>query len=73
MRGKAPLRGFRAMRVALRVLSSSEKLAGWVTGGVLDFYFFMGPTPHAVLEQLTYIVGRPFMPPYWSLGLMNSK
>lgn len=44
-----------------------------VIGGVLDFYFFMGPTPHAVLEQLTSIVGRPFMPPYWSMGLMNSK
>ncbi len=44
-----------------------------VIGGNLDFYFLMGPTPHAVLEQLTSIVGRPFMPPYWSMGLMNSK
>ena len=26
-----------------------------------------------VLNQLTSIVGRPVMPPYWSLGLMQSK
>ena len=38
-----------------------------------DFYFFLGPTPNAVLEQLTSMVGRPMMAPYWSLGLMNSK
>lgn len=44
-----------------------------VIGGNLDFYFFMGPTPLAVLDQMTSIVGRPFMPPYWTLGLMNSK
>ena len=42
-------------------------------GGLVDLYFFMGPTPHAVIEQLTYVVGRPMMAPYWSLGLMNSK
>jgi len=44
-----------------------------VIGGNLDFYFFMGPTPLAVLDQMTSVVGRPFMPPYWTLGLMNSK
>ena len=42
-------------------------------GGLVDLYFFMGPTPNAVIEQLTYVVGRPMMAPYWSLGLMNSK
>jgi alpha-glucosidase (family GH31 glycosyl hydrolase) len=42
-------------------------------GGVLDLYFFTGPTPLEVLSQLTSIVGRPVMPPYWSLGLMQSK
>ncbi|KAH7962551.1 hypothetical protein HPB52_016856 [Rhipicephalus sanguineus] len=38
------------------------------TGGVLDFYFFMGPTPEEVVRQYTEAVGRPLMPPYWALG-----
>ncbi|XP_014807469.1 PREDICTED: maltase-glucoamylase, intestinal-like [Calidris pugnax] len=38
------------------------------TGGVLDFYVVLGPTPELVVEQYTALVGRPVMPPYWALG-----
>ncbi|XP_060535181.1 lysosomal alpha-glucosidase-like isoform X2 [Cylas formicarius] len=37
-------------------------------GGVLDFYFFMGPTPADVVAQYATLVGKPYMPPYWALG-----
>ncbi|XP_067143403.1 lysosomal alpha-glucosidase-like [Centruroides vittatus] len=37
-------------------------------GGVLDFYLFLGPTPEDVVAQYTQVVGRPALPPYWSLG-----
>ena len=55
------------------VALTSTKLQLRAVGGVLDLYFFTGPTPMEVLSQLTSVVGRPLLPPYWSLGLMNSK
>uniref|UniRef100_A0A183U3Y7 Sucrase-isomaltase n=1 Tax=Toxocara canis TaxID=6265 RepID=A0A183U3Y7_TOXCA len=37
-------------------------------GGMLDMYFFPGPTPEEVVKQYEVLVGRPTMPAYWALG-----
>lgn len=37
-------------------------------GGVIDMYVFTGPSQESVVQQFTEVVGRPHMPPYWSLG-----
>jgi lysosomal alpha-glucosidase len=42
-------------------------------GGILDFYIFTGPTPNAVVEQYTDVIGKPFIPPYWALGYQQCK
>ena len=39
-----------------------------ITGGVIDLYFLLGPTPQAVVDQYTELVGRPYLNPLWSLG-----
>lgn len=42
-------------------------------GGIFDMYFLMGPTPQDVARQYSEIVGKPFLPPYWSLGFHLSR
>jgi alpha-glucosidase len=42
-------------------------------GGELDYYLFAGPTPRAVVEQLTRLTGRPLLPPLWALGYHQSR
>ena len=42
-------------------------------GGMLEFFVFLGPEPEQVVQQYTELIGRPFMPPYFSLGFQLSR
>ena len=42
-------------------------------GGILEFFVFVGPNPEQVVQQYAQVIGRTFMPPYWSLGFQLSR
>lgn len=42
-------------------------------GGALDYYFFYGPEPAAVLSSFTALVGRTPLPPKFVLGYQQSR
>jgi alpha-D-xyloside xylohydrolase len=58
---------------AMDAVLTNESASFRTTGGVLDLYFFLGPSPLQVLEQFTRLFGRPAMQPLWALGFHQSK
>jgi len=51
----------------------AETLGLFTFGGELDYYLFAGPTPAAVVEQITRLTGRPALPPLWAHGYHQSR
>ena len=41
--------------------------------GIIDLFFYTGPSMKEVLEQHTFITGRPYLPPKWALGYHQSR
>lgn len=52
---------------------SRDQYSFGAEGGDLDYYFFAGPTPKAILSRFTELVGRMPIPPLWSLGYQQSR
>ncbi|XP_042638461.1 uncharacterized protein LOC103207213 [Orycteropus afer afer] len=55
------------------MLQPTPALTYRTTGGILDFYVVLGPTPELVTQQYTELIGRPVMTPYWALGFQLSR
>ena len=43
------------------------------SGGPIDYYFFLGPTPKQVVETYAWLTGTPPLPPLWSFGYQQSR
>lgn len=57
----------------MEIIPTADRLSWRLIGGIIDLFILTGPTPAAVLDQLTQVVGRPTLMPYWSLGWQQSK
>ena len=53
---------------AMDVVLGRDSATWRVTGGILDLHVFLGPSPADVVRQLTDLLGKPRLPPYWGLG-----
>lgn len=50
------------------VIIEEESLTWRSLNGVIDLYFFLGPTPKDVIQQYVAEIGLPALQPYWAFG-----
>jgi len=55
------------------VVTSTAQVQFRMIGGVMDWYVFAGPVHELVIQQYHAVIGRPHLPPYWSLGWHQCK
>ena len=50
------------------ILQPSPAVTFRALGGIIHIYIMLGTAPLEVVEQYSNIIGKPFLPPYWTLG-----
>ena len=44
-----------------------------IIGGVIDLYIFHTADPQYILRKYHSVIGRPYLPPLWAMGLQQAK
>ena len=66
-----------AQDVQISTSSSSSFLSTSLThktiGGIIDYYIVVAYSPEEAIKGIRKIMGFPFLPPYWSLGMHQCR
>jgi len=58
-----------AQQFQIRHSRSGKSVVNWRSiGGIMDMYFIYGGTADDVIKQYNELIGKPVLPPFWSLG-----
>ena len=60
--------GFLLNSNAMNAIVGTDSITYQTTGGVIDYWAFVGPDPKSVVLQYHGLIGTPVLVPYWSLG-----
>jgi alpha-glucosidase (family GH31 glycosyl hydrolase) len=62
-----------AQRVTLSTIDNGKELEHEITGGIFDLYILTEATPNEVIKRYHKLIGKPLLPPFWSLGWHQAR
>ena len=62
-----------AQDVIINSNSNNTFLTHKTIGGIIDYYIIVDETPEEVIKDIQVLLGKPPLPPYWSLGYHQSR
>lgn len=51
----------------------TSTLSYLTTGGQLEIYFFMHGSAKYIISAYQRVIGKPYLPPFWSLGWSHAS
>ena len=55
------------------IIEQKTKLSHNTIGGIIDYYIIVDDSPENIIKHINFLLGNPILPPYWALGLHQSR